>query len=136
MSRRQAEFVERMVHRKLASLRHKNELFRMGEAEAASEIEIVIGTLGFSAGPYVPIPPPPPKPRKKREKREGKPRGAGTLFTFRFERTLRERAERCAEADQRALGVWVHRLIAEKVATLDRSSSVVTSPTSHDPSAV
>ena len=38
-----------------------------------------------------------------------------TNFTFRFDRALREAAEKLAGADERPLGVWIHRLIAREV---------------------
>jgi predicted transcriptional regulator len=42
-----------------------------------------------------------------------------THFTFRLDRALREKAERLAEEDSRALGVWVSLVIADKVAAAE-----------------
>ena len=42
-----------------------------------------------------------------------------THFTFRFDRALREKAERLAEEDHRALGVWVSLVVADKVAAAE-----------------
>ena len=37
-------------------------------------------------------------------------------FTFRFDDTLRRKAERLAKADRRSLGVWISLIVEEKVA--------------------
>jgi hypothetical protein len=44
-----------------------------------------------------------------------------THFTFRFDRALREKAERLAEEDKRALGVWVSLAVADRIASVEAS---------------
>jgi hypothetical protein len=119
MPRRQAEFVERMVHRRLASVRHENELFRMTDAAAVLEIETVLSALGIVAVPFESPLPREPKMREKRERPSPKLNDDFTHFTFRFDRTLREKAERLAEEDHRALGVWLSLVVADKIAATE-----------------
>jgi hypothetical protein len=120
MPRRQAEFVERMVHRRLASFRHKNELFTMTEPRAAAEIETVIRTLGLTASRFDPSPLPPPKPPNV-PKKLGRPKGPPrSMLSFRLDLELRREAESAAKAVQRSLTNWINHLIACELASLGR----------------
>ena len=117
MPRRQAEFVERMVHRRLASFRHKNELFTMTEARAVEEIEVVLNTLGITAELFVPLPPRVPKVRKKRQWPD-LPKKA--VLTLKLDEELRGGAAQAAKAVSRSLTNWIEYLIACELAALER----------------
>ena len=117
MPRRQAEFVERMVHRRLVSFHHKNELFTMTEARAVEEIEIVLKTLGITAALFVPLPPPVPKVRKKRQRLDLPKK---TILTLKLDEELRGGAVLAAQAVGRSLTNWVEYLIVCELAALDR----------------
>jgi hypothetical protein len=127
MPRRQAEFVERMVHRRLVSFRHENELFRMTEVHAVNEIETVINTLDIRSTPFSPLPAPVPKVRKKRQ-RPLSPREK-MIINLRIEPELRRDAERAAQAVDRTFSNWVVYLMACEVAALERGEP----PASHLP---
>ena len=111
MPRPQAEFVERMVHRRLASFRHKNELFTMTEARAVEEIEIVLDTLGISAVLFVPLPPRVPKIR---EKRQSPDLSKKTILILKLDE--RGFVERKAEDEGRSMASWIRRLIRREMA--------------------
>jgi hypothetical protein len=117
MPRRQAEFVERMVHRRLVAYRHKNELFTMTEAHAVAEIETVIKTLDITATLFEPLPTRVPKVRKKRQRL---PPREKTILTLKLDLELRRDAERAAQAAGRSFTNWVGYLIACEVAALER----------------
>jgi hypothetical protein len=127
MPRRQAEFVERMVHRRLVSFRHENELFRMTEVHAVNEIETVIKTLDIRSTPFSPLPAPVPKVREKKQ-RPLSPREK-MIINIRIEPELRRDAERAAQAVARTFSNWVVHLMACEVAALERGEP----PASHLP---
>ena len=43
-------------------------------------------------------------------------------FTFRFDDTLRRKAERLAKADKRSLGVWLSLIVEEKIAEIEATA--------------
>jgi hypothetical protein len=122
MPRRQAEFVERMVHRRLAAFHHKNELFRMTEEDAVKEIEIVINTLDITAAPFMPLPPREKKVRKKPGRRSA---AAPVVFTMRIDTALRDQAKLAAKAEDRSLTNWIQYLMACEIAALERGEPPV-----------
>ena len=116
--------VEQMVHRKLALFNHELEFFRVSESVAVDAIEEAIDLFGIIPVQFDVLNPPNRKYGSGQERKKPAPTWSAGFsnFTFRFDDTLRRKAERLAKADKRSLGVWLSLIVEEKIAEIEATA--------------
>jgi len=103
LSRHEAAFLERMIHRRLVPFRLEKELFRVPTADACEEVDRVIRSLNFTPVSFTSPPLNPVRKSKNATK--------STIVSIRLDRKTKEWAEGCADSEDRPLSSWLARLI-------------------------